>query len=662
METCDDLNYVCAHPRYLTVNVAIPDIRITSAPAVSSPLILPSTDQTVTWDAATESVTKYELYRNDRLVYSGNDRSFTLRSDGVGEYEYKVRGCQGDLCGEFSPIRTVTVYSTPSAPSNFRITNTSLVDKNNIALQWNAAEGLISGHYYNLYSTEPGGQEKFLAEVTGTSHTRTVNGIGHHSFRIQACNPGSNCGSSVRLNQIDVKPPEVVGVIGPAEVPLNSTYTVKWDAIDGNVDRYLLMVNEQTTSVGNVLQASVNETGVIGEVRVRVAACNEDSGCGSFSSVSTATVYGKPLAPRNPKINGVLVTSEAPQVTVDNEIELSWIAPVNAISSTTYTIRVRTPDGSELIIAQNIKSLNFKHFVEQVGQYDYRVHACDATLGCTSTFIKLHVVAPDIGTPTLQAPSGLLVVNEPYTINWSGATGSANLYELFEGSTLIYQGSELSFTKTPTVAGNRSYSVRACYRIGICGNQSPLEIVEVFTNAPASFKANDDIFDNISTRYIDLAIPLYVVTNDEGHDPNSVRIFLPSSVSSNGRPISVGVGIRNTITYKTLIGFSGSDSFTYRLINDQNQLSEEATVTVNFTSSSNPPIAIEDSFSLSPTADCNADSTFEDEEDLSRRCTYRFRPLHVGKHAFNRHRYTSHSIRVGRALGLIGTLSYVVRK
>ena len=314
-------------------------------PSVPGPVTGSSTSTTgtisVSWGAASGSVTSYQLFENGANVLSTGSLSATLSGRADGTYTYSVRACNSLSCGYLTsrsyPDLVVSVIHPPSAPGAMSGTPTSTTGS--ISLAWGAASGsVISYALYengaNILVTSPGTLSAYpAARVDGT-----------YTYAVQACNSLS-CGAfSPNFVVTVMHPPSAPGVpAGPFETP--PAYTVSWAAAAGTVSSYALdeSVDEQLTWTRTTTTlTSQSFTGrSYGRHFYRVQACNALS-CGPTSAWSPAITVVSNLAQ-------VADASPVPTVTVP---AIQYLGALPGSASTDggaagYHIPIAVPPGRQ---------------------------------------------------------------------------------------------------------------------------------------------------------------------------------------------------------------------------------------------------------------------------------------------------------------------------
>ncbi len=90
--------------------VLVTTFTVPGAPgAISGPTSNSNGSYAVTWGSASGTVTRYDLYENGAVAYSGMALSASFSGRRNGTYRYKVQACNGVGCGAFTAELVLTV-------------------------------------------------------------------------------------------------------------------------------------------------------------------------------------------------------------------------------------------------------------------------------------------------------------------------------------------------------------------------------------------------------------------------------------------------------------------------------------------------------------------------------------------------------------------------
>jgi YD repeat-containing protein len=218
-------------------------IVVTLPPGTPASLSVPATDHSgsyaVSWGAATGNVTAYRLeeannsgFLNAGLAHNAVGTSTTLTGRGNGTYYYRVRACNGAICGSYSGTNSVIVTITPGAPPSLTVPSTSSTGGYNIS--WTAASGTVSA--YQLYEANNSGfsGETQVYNNVGTSTNLLGRLNGTYYYRVRACYNGA-CSGYTGSNPLTVTLTAPAPPGTPRTYTQNSqcSWTANWPASDG---------------------------------------------------------------------------------------------------------------------------------------------------------------------------------------------------------------------------------------------------------------------------------------------------------------------------------------------------------------------------------------------------------------------------------------------
>lgn len=177
--------------------VAVPDIIPPTPPADLTTTAVGSTQVTLTWTAATDTVgvTAYKVYRNGTLIATlGNVTSYSDTGLTAGTaYSYSISAC--DATGNCSTQSASTPVATGAAPDTTAPTaptglTPTAVSPTQIDLTWTAATDAVGVTAYKVY------RDGVLLTTIGnvTSHSDTsLTASTTYSYTVAACDAAGNC-------------------------------------------------------------------------------------------------------------------------------------------------------------------------------------------------------------------------------------------------------------------------------------------------------------------------------------------------------------------------------------------------------------------------------------------------------------------------------------
>ncbi|HEX7047615.1 MAG TPA: FG-GAP-like repeat-containing protein, partial [Gammaproteobacteria bacterium] len=255
----------------------------------------PSTSYTLSWDAPTFGATantRYELHESTDPkfnVFTPYDMTATSqpignRKDGQ-TYYYRVRACEGTICGTWSKTST-TVRLAPGAPVSFSATPAS-TDIGDIQLSWSRPSGLISR--YVIEEARDGDWsrinqrwEVYPGEPLRLSFSRTT--PDRWTYRVRAYNsrtPSTNSHATVNVTRPATLPAPVL----EQKVDKLGLISISWANAGEGTLRYELRrragVLLETLDVGTET-SYIERDAEGGRYEFQVRACKV-TGCGNFS-------------------------------------------------------------------------------------------------------------------------------------------------------------------------------------------------------------------------------------------------------------------------------------------------------------------------------------------------------------------------------------------
>ena len=271
----------------------------------------PDTDAiyTISWSACSSNFSRYELSEMKvssgswSTIYSGTNRSFTVRGRGNGYHWYRVIACNY-LCGSYSNKLDILVsISRPSTPRN--LTSPSLDSDGRYRVSWSSStSGPISR--YELWEAVGTSYWAVGTQVySGTSTSYSISGKadGTYRYRVRACN-GAGCSNYTTWNQteVSIRPGSPVGLWLPASPYTSGNFYMFWQPPTiGTPTRY-----EVYEKIGSgswrAINTSLTTTSIYisgktsGTYRYKVRACNR-SGCGSYTPESSINIVMSPGIP-----------------------------------------------------------------------------------------------------------------------------------------------------------------------------------------------------------------------------------------------------------------------------------------------------------------------------------------------------------------------------
>lgn len=288
-------------------------------PSVPASISIPSSSitgsYTISWGAATGTVTAYELYQatnasfsGQSKVYSGSATSSALSGRGNGTYYYRVRACSTSAAcsGYRTGGNSITVTLPPGTPASISVPSGSTTGSYSIS--WGTSTGNVTA--YELQEATNSGFTGAVLAYSGTGTSKAISGKGNgaYYYRVRACNTAAACGGYRNgLNATSVTlPPSVPGA---ASVPAYSNtggYTISWGGSTGVVTAYELLESFASGSETLIYSGTATSTSVAaradGAYSYRLRACNTSAACSGYNATqgNGAAIYVDKIAPTPP--------------------------------------------------------------------------------------------------------------------------------------------------------------------------------------------------------------------------------------------------------------------------------------------------------------------------------------------------------------------------
>lgn len=332
--------YAYLGPKLVAMVENIPDV----APGAPANITVPTTStgtHTISWGAATGTVTRYELQQDTNsgftaptLAYSGTALSSSVTITQSGTYYYRVRACNGTACSAYQHGANSVVVDylpIPGVPSGIFVPTSDATGTYTIS--WGAAGGLVT-RYELEESTYPSfpicipcppGRicpaicRPAVSQVyVGPALSFLVSGKtnGTYYYRVRACT-ATGCSSYVTASNgvvVTLQGPGAPSIPSSITVPFRAAaprtspnpnsvdYVISWGSAIGTVTRYELEEGEGDYSTSFCGFATPRlaysgpglTTAILGKVPVsyycyRVRACNNTI-CGSYRTGDNSVI------------------------------------------------------------------------------------------------------------------------------------------------------------------------------------------------------------------------------------------------------------------------------------------------------------------------------------------------------------------------------------
>ncbi|MGS2724925.1 RHS repeat-associated core domain-containing protein [Porticoccus sp. GXU_MW_L64] len=434
--------------------------------SISNPSVSYTGNFTVSWGAASGSITKYDL--NKRFNggswssgYDGTSTSKAFSGQAAGNHEYAVRACKTTgsytSCSawRYSNPTNVVPPSTPGTPS-------APTSSSNGA--YTVSWGVISGaNTYELQRQINGAGWTTVQNIGATSRSEAGLSNGTYGYRVRACSSiGCSPYSGVDSTDVAITPGIPASITTPG-ISYSGTHTVSWGTSSGSITKYDLnkrfnggswASGYDGTSTSKVFSGLTE-----GNYQYAVRACKTT---GSFTSCSSWRYSGTAVvsSPSTPS------TPNAPSNSNDGAYSVTWGTVTGA---TSYELQRRANGGSWSTLQTNSSTSRSESGLGSA-TYGYRVRACSA-VGCSAysavdtTYVAIAPSVPSsISTPSTSYSGS-------HSVSWGSSSGSVTAYELYQqkdgGSWVLkYSGAGTSATLNNLTIGTYAYRVRARKTVG----------------------------------------------------------------------------------------------------------------------------------------------------------------------------------------------------
>jgi YD repeat-containing protein len=272
------------------------EVAARTPPGIPASITVPASSTTgsytVSWTAASGTVTAYQLYEatnvgfsGEALVHNGSALSKAISGKGNGSYYYRVRACNVAACGLFRTGGNATVVTlAPGVPASITVPASSTTGSYTIS--WGTSTGNVTA--YQLYEATNSGFTGQVQVYTGTGTSAPISGKanGTYYYRVRACNGAQCSGYRTGANAITVAqvPAAPASISGPA-TSTTGNYSISWASSTG-ATRYELW---ETLTGGSAIKVydGANTSKSFsnkpdGVYKYQAKACNT-AGCSGYS-------------------------------------------------------------------------------------------------------------------------------------------------------------------------------------------------------------------------------------------------------------------------------------------------------------------------------------------------------------------------------------------
>lgn len=175
---------------------------VTLPPSVPVSISVPSINHTgsytISWGSSTGNVTSYKLYEatsssfsGQALVYSGTSRSKVIAGKTNGAYYYRVRACNGSVCGGYrTGANPTSVTLPPAAPASI---SGPVQTYGDYSISWSSSAGATR---YELWESRFGGAFSKVYDGSSTLKYFSSKPGGEYTYKAKGCNSGGCSGFS----------------------------------------------------------------------------------------------------------------------------------------------------------------------------------------------------------------------------------------------------------------------------------------------------------------------------------------------------------------------------------------------------------------------------------------------------------------------------------
>lgn len=267
----------------------------TGKPTLTVPATNTSGSYTVSWTAVA-GATRYQLQERPAggsyaTIHNAAGRSKAVSGKATGSYEYRVRACNADGCGPYSPVTSTAVTRPPAAAPT--LTAPAANTTGSYAVNWTA---VTDATRYQLQERLAGGSYATIHNASGRSKAVSGKATGTYQYRVRACNDvGCGSYSAAKSTKVTRAPTAKPTVSAPAS-STSGNYTVSWTAVSGAA-AYQLQERKKGGSWARIHNGSSRSEVVSGKAyatwEYRARGCN-DGGCGGYSAVKSVVVAPPP--------------------------------------------------------------------------------------------------------------------------------------------------------------------------------------------------------------------------------------------------------------------------------------------------------------------------------------------------------------------------------
>jgi uncharacterized repeat protein (TIGR01451 family) len=331
-----------------------------------------------------------------------------------------------------------------------------------------------------------------------------------------------------------------------------------------------------------------------------------DNGTPFLCDEATVRIIVKPTPPVGNQPPVAVDDAEVTPVNtpVSNTVAANDSDPDNTPTQLTYT-KLTDPANGGVTFNSN-GTYTYTPAPNFVGNVSFTYRVCDPSNACDVATVSIAVLAKapiamnDVAVTPVNTPvTANVLVNDsdpqgsPLTVNTTPTSNPSN------GTVALQSNGSYTYTPTAGFVGEDTF----CYEItnGLGLKATACVVIDVLPNLVPLNNPPVAVDDNTET-VLNTPVAILILANDaDPDDPNTPNgtLGLPNVLTfpANG---AVGIDINgNVFTYAPDAGFTGTDSFTYRICDNGNpNLCDEATVRIIVKptppAGNRPPVAVDD--------------------------------------------------------------------
>ena len=421
----------CAHAQM--VGVTLP-----SVPASVTATVVPPSQVSISWGAATESsgtIEGYHVYRSGALIATTGGTFVVDAGLLPGYYSYTVAAydANGAVSAQSSPSSvTLTADTTPpTTPTGVTITGVtttnSFYTSVTLTISWNASTDNVGVAGYQVYRS--GGTQAIVTNAqtlivgtstafTGTSITDTVT-PGTYAYTVVAYDASQNFSNrstpaTVTVSVVNTAPSVPVSV--SAEQVSASGVNLLWATSTGPIGIAGYQVYRNGTQIASATGPSYADTGLSSGVTYayRIAAYDSAGNISTQSTAVSVTLEPTP-GPSAPYLSSATLLGTS-------TVDVAWNPPGYVLPMANYTVY---RDGTQVA---SVTSTHYQDIGLLPGLHTYTVVATDVSGAASPTSSAFTVIVPVLTAASAPAVSSVGVTATVVATSSSGvATGISSL-------------------------------------------------------------------------------------------------------------------------------------------------------------------------------------------------------------------------------------------